>query len=276
LLRGDPKLVAILVTSLIVSTLAVLTVFRISQPDDLSCLTNDYPDLFVKESAQKGIETSFSFSAISGRELEELELRFSVLYERSPPFDTADWQPDEADTLEDVVPHLPAVAMMKSEVSSLGGESEVLRKEVDINGTPYDGLFFDFSRFMGIFDGDQMLSRYISMYAILKKGSTVRFFEGRTGFFLAQDDVVEYLSISAAGNKTEYVGERVAEAPLGILRYADLPKDSKISVIYEVLADLESIPEIVPGAKDRLLLQMTKGYADGDLALFVANPVPLG
>lgn len=276
MLRADPRLVAIVITSLVVSTLVVLTVFRISQPDDLACLTNDYPDLFVKESAQKGIETSFSFSAISGRALEELELRFSVLYERSPPFDTVDWQPDESATLDDVVIHLPAVEMMKSEVSSLGGEFEVLRKEVDINGTRYDGLFFDFSRFMGIFDSDAMLSEHISMYAVLKRGREVRFFEGRTGFFLAQDDVIEYISISVAGNKTEYVGEAVGEAPFGILRCPRLPKDSKVSVIYEVLSELESIPEIVPGAKDRVLLQIVKGYADGDLALFVANPIPVG
>ncbi len=167
MLRADPRLVAIVITSLVVSTLVVLTVFRISQPDDLACLTNDYPDLFVKESAQKGIETSFSFSAISGRALEELELRFSVLYERSPPFDTVDWHPDESATLNDVVLHLPSVEMMKSEISSLGGEFEVLRKEVDINGTRYYGLFFDFSRFIGIFDSDAMLSKHISMYAVL-------------------------------------------------------------------------------------------------------------
>jgi len=274
--RSDPRLVAIVITSLVVSTLAVLTIFRLPQPDDLALLTNDYPDVFVKESAQKGIETSFALSAISGRDLSELELRFSVLYERLPPFDPVDWQPEESSSLEDVALHLPAITLMKSEVTSLGGEYEVLRKQVAINGTVYDGLFFDFSRFMGVFDDDATLSRYISMYGVLKKGTEVRFFEGRTGFFLAQDEVVEYLSIAVAGNKTEYVGEQVRMAPFGIVRQGPLRKNSKVSVIYEVLSRLESLPEIVPGARNLVLLQVAKGYADGDLALFVVNPIPLG
>jgi hypothetical protein len=82
--------------------------------------------------------------------------------------------------------------------------------------------------------------------------------------------------ISHNDEKTEYLGRDVRDAPYGILRYPDIGKDDTITVIYEVLSQVDQVPEIPLGTKDRFILQMIKGYADGDLALVLVNGVPMG
>jgi hypothetical protein len=129
---------------------------------------------------------------------------------------------------------------------------------------------------LGIFNGDEELSRWTTIFIVMKRGDSVRFFKGRTGFFLSQDEVVKYLMISHNDEKTEYLGRDIPDAPYGILRYPDIGKDDTITVIYEVLSQVDQVPEIPLGAKDRFILQMIKGYADGNLALVLVNGVPMG
>jgi hypothetical protein len=271
----DKRLGVILAVAVILSTLIVLTIFRAREPDDLTVLRNKFPELFIKESAQKGIDISFSFAAISGRASRELELRFSILYEGPPRYDDDAWMP-EGMALTEIVSHIPMIADLESRVDAMGGEVEVLEEEVEVNGTLYEGVFYDFSRFLGLFNGDWELSRWISMFAVLKKGDQVRFFQGRTGFLLEQEEVVEYLTISHGENKTDYVGANKGDAPNGILRYSDYGKDEKVSVLFGVQADTDSIMEIPMGASDRLILQIIKGYTDASLSAFIVNGFPGG
>ena len=269
----DPKLLVLMLIIVILSTLTVITIFRASEPEDLMCLGNRYPEIFVKESAQKGVETSFSFSVISGRDLGELELRFSILYEKTPSYDPADWEPDEKTSLKELASHIPVIATLESELDLLGIQYEVLERVVEVNGTSYDAVLYDFGRFMGLFSDGRSLSQATAVFAVLGKDDDTRFFQGRTGFFLEQDQVVEYLTIARGENRTEYID--LGDAPFGIMRYADVEKDEKISVAFDVQAEIDLIPEI-SGAGDQLLLQIIKGYVDGDMALLITNGIPVG
>lgn len=271
----DPRLATIMAVAVILSTLIVLTIHNAAKPEVITNLRNNYPEVFVKESVQKGIETSFSFAAISGRNLKELELRFAILYEEPPVCSPKDWQPVEGTSLEEVVSHIPIIGAVGSKVTGFGGEFEKVERIMEVNGTRYEVVLYDFSRFLGLFSGDEELSRWTSLFAVLKNEEEVRFFEGRTGFFLEQQNVVEYLMTSHGENRTEYLGKGLEGAPFGILRYTDFGKDEKVSTIFEVLADVEAIPEI-PLGKNRLLLQVIQGYADGQLSLFIVNGIPVG
>jgi len=273
--RFDPRLPTILLICVILSTLVVLTIFKAPHPKDLTCLSNRYPEIFVRGSAQKGIETSFSFGVVSGRDLREMTLRFAVLYEEPPIYDESGWTPGEETSLEEVAAHIQVIADLRSSVSSLGGDYEVIEREVELNGTLYDALQYDFAGFMGIFNDDGALSRHISTYMILKNGKDTRLFQGRTGFFLDQERTVQYLSISVKQNQTEYLPSGMHAASFGTIRCEGFGKNQKVSVAYEVLADESALPEVPPAA-GRWLLQVVKGYADGRLALFTANPIPIG
>ena len=273
--RVDPRLSTVLLICVILSTLFVVTIFKAPRPKDLTCVSDRYPEIFVRGSAQKGIETSFSFGVISGRDLREMTLQFAVLYEGPPIYDESGWIPAEETPLEEVASHIQIIADLRSAVSSLGGDYEVIQQAVELNGTLYDAIQYDFAGFMGIFNGDEALSQHVSTYVILKKGQSTRLFQGRTGFFLDQGRTVQYLSISVNRNKTEYLPSGMHAAPFGTIRCEEFAKNQKVSVTYEVLADEAVLPE-VPPVEGRWLLQIVKGYADGRLALFIANPIPLG
>ncbi len=271
----DPKLSAMLTICVILSTLAVITVFKAQQPEELACLRNRFPEVFVRDSAQKGIETSFSFGVMSGRDLRRMELKFFMFYEEPPTYNEKGWTPGNETTLEEVVSRIPAIADLCSAVSSLGGEYEVLERQVELDGVSYEAMQYDFSSFLGTFNDDRTLSCHVSIYMVLKKGTSIRCFQGRNGFFLDQEGTIQYLSISVDENRTEYYPSKMGAAPPGILRYDDFHRNQKVAVIYEVLADDSVLPEAPPIA-GRSLLQVVKGYADGSLALFLVNPIPMG
>ena len=272
--RIDPRLAAIMGSAVILSTLVVLTIFRAAQPDEITLLRSKCPEVFVKESAQKGVDTSFSFGAITGRNMRMLELRFHLLYEEPPPYE-AGWQPDEGTDLDEIASHIPIIASLVERIDELGGDYEIMETDLEINGTEYRAHIYDFSRFLGIFNEDDDLSLWVSSFAVLKRDLQVRFFKGRTGFFLDQAAVLDYLMLSYNDEKAEYLPSDMANAPCGIMSFTDVEKDDKISVIFEVLASYDEIPEIPLGKPERALLQLVKGYADGELSLVVINDVAM-
>ena len=273
--RVDARLVAIMASAVILSTLVVATVFRAARPEEITVLRSKCPEVFVKDSTQKGIDTSFSFGAIAGRDMKELELRFNLLYEEPPTYEEG-WEPDERTDLDEIVSRIPIIASLIERVAALGGDYERIERDLEINGTWYQAQIYDFSRFLGIFSDDDALSMWVSSFAVLKRGSRVRFFKGRTGFFLDQADVLDYLMISYNEDKTEYLASEMGKAPYGIMVHEDAEKDDKVSVIFEVLVSYEEIPEIPLGKPERALLQLVKGYADGNLSLVLVNDVALG
>jgi len=272
----DRRLAAILGIAVILSTLLVLTIFNAKRPADITLLRTGCPEIFVKESAQKGIDTTFSFAAVSGRDLRELDLRFSVLYEKAPTYAPEGWQPSSNVSLEEIASHIPSISILKSKINGFGGEFNTVERKVEVNGTAYDVLFYDFSPFMALFCDDRDLSQWTSMFALLRRGDELRFFEGRSGFFLDQANSVKYLMVARGENKTEYVGKKVANGPFGILKYQDYPKNEQVSVIFEVMVSSDALPELPMGAKGQLLLQVIQGYADGSEKLFRVNGIPMG
>lgn len=273
----DPRLVSILVTAVILSTLIVLTIFEFEETEDILLLRNQYPEIFVKKSAQKGVDTSFSFAVISGRKLGEMELRFASLYEKEPGYDWSELTSEPTADVVDFAEHIKTIEVMRERTESLGGSPEIIVRSLVINETRYDAVLYDFSRFLGLFcNSVQELSEWPSLFLVLKANRTVRYFEGRTGFFLGAPQTLDYLLISKDGNRSEYIGFDLESAPIGILRYEDLEKDQKISVIFEVQVEVEELPEIPLGATERLVIQVVEGYADGNLTLLQVKGIPIG
>ncbi len=272
----DSRLYTILAVAVIMSTLVVATIFRADKPEEIAILRNKKPEMFIKEAAQKGVESSFSFSCISGREMGQMELRFSVLAEKEPIYDP-DWVPGEETSAAETANHIVTLVSILSTMERLGAEPPIIQRAMEVNGTEYDAAIYDFSRILELFCSSRRgLSKSISVFAVLKKGEEVRYFEGRTGFFLDQVNSLDYLTVRRGENRSEYVGDELEDSPFGILRYSDFPKDEEISVIFEVQVEVDAIPEIPLGVTDRLVLQMIQGYADGDLSMFVLNGMPVG
>ena len=272
----ERRLASILAVAVILSTLLVFTVFRVSKPQELTVLRNSYPDFFVKEAAQKGVDLVFSFGVVSGRKIHDLQLRFYSLYEVPVVFLPSDWEPDEATPLQEVASHIPSISFLLMKAKDMNWEVHPERTEVEANSTSYDAVVYDFSRLLGIFCDDRTLSGSISVFAILRRGKELRLFEGSTGFFLSQENVVNYVTITVGENKTDYVGKRVRNAPFGILRFADFPKDRKLAVIFEVDVASDQLPQIPMGESNRMLIQLISGYADGSRKICILNPIPIG
>jgi hypothetical protein len=167
----DPRLVTILVASLIVSTLLVATIIRHDE-EPLLLLDNEFPEAIDRVAV---MDLGLTFSLMATRDLERLELRFSCLYERDPEVYIS--LPISMDVI-------PNVARLMQEIELLDGEVGAIEGTAMIDNQVYDAMIMDFSLFLENFNDEPMLVEVPLIFAILTRDEEVRYFEGSPGFFL--------------------------------------------------------------------------------------------
>ncbi len=270
--RIDPRLITIMVSSVILSTLIVLTLIEPKEEDALLLLGNEYPEAFLKRPYSLGMDTGLSYVFMATKDFEEVELRFSSLYEKDPgvnlsmPVNPSD---------------VPVIARLQKEVAGLGGEMEVIEASADVGDAIYDSVLIDFSRFMEAFNDDAAISSLPLVFAFLTRGGEVRYFEGSPGFFLDAEENLDYLSTACNEEKLEYFREgqmlredapKISEAPRdGVLVYEDVEMDDRFTVTLHFDMVEDALRHIVEWSPDTHMMELVRGYVDGKLELILLN-----
>jgi hypothetical protein len=274
--RMDPRLVTIMVSCVILSTLLVVSIVRPAEEAPLLLLSNEFPEAIPKRPNSIGLESEISYVIMATRDFEEVEIRHTCLWEKDPGIDLPP-NPEPAS--------LPIVQRLEAEVEALGGEMEVIELRVELSGKEYTGKVADFSRFLEAFNEGDSLSALPLTFVILTHGDDTRYFEGSPCFFLEEEFTLDYLSLSRGENKTEYfqegqmMGETlgISEAPAGgILTFRDVSRDERFSTILQVDIPEDALRQITEWTPEVHLLELVRCHGDGRLVLTIANPFTRG
>lgn len=269
--RMDPRLVAILLSSVILSTLLVLTLIKPMEEQALLILGNEYPEAIPKRPYSMGLENELSYVVMATREFEEVELRFSSLYEKDPGINVS----TPVDPMD-----FPLIRDLHERVGAIGGEVEFLETSAEIGGEDWDARVVDFSTFLEYFNDEASLSVLPTVYVILSRGGEVRYFEGSSTFFLEALENIDYISTARNDEKVEYFeeGQMIGEGLVisdssrdGILRYEDVIRDERFSVTLQMDIPEDSLRQILDWTPDDHFIELVQGYADGKRELLIIN-----
>jgi hypothetical protein len=271
--RIDPRLIAILVSSVILSTVLVLTLIKPRGEQALILLGNEFPESIPKRPYSIGLENELSYVVMATRDFEEVELRFSSLYEKDPGVNVSD-------PLE-----YPLISDLLTRIGALGGEVDVLETTAELGGEEYDATVIDFSGFLGYFNDETSLSVLPTVFVILSKGDETRYFEGSSTFFLDQLENMNYLSTARNEEKIEYFkeGQMLKEGLVisdaerdGILRYEDVRRDERFSVTLQIDIFEDGLRQILTWTPDQHFIELVQGYSDGKRELVIINVIARG
>lgn len=269
--RMDPRLVAILISSVILSTLLVLSMIKPGGEKALLLLGNEYPEAIPKRPYSIGLENELSYVIMATREFELVEMRFSSLYEKDPGINIS----TPVDPME-----FPMVRNLNDRIEALGGEVEVLDATAEIGDEEWDARIIDFSTFLEYFNNEVSLSVLPTVYVILSREGEVRYFEGSSTFFLEGLENVDYISTARNEEKVEYFeeGQMIGGGPVisdsshdGILRYEDVERDERFSVTLQMDIEEDGLRQILDWTPDDHFIELVQVYADGSRELLVMN-----
>jgi len=267
----DPRLVAILLSSVILSTLLVLTLIKPRGEQPLLLLGNEYPEAIPKRPYSIGLENELSYVIMATREFELVEMRFSSLYEKDPGINVS----TPVDPME-----FPVVAELNDRVEALGGEVEVIEATADIGGEEWDARIIDFSTFLEYFNDDVSLSVLPTVYMILSREDEIRYFEGSSTFFLDGMENIDYISTARNEEKLEYFeeGQMISGGLVvsnssrdGVLRYEDVERDERFSVTLQMDIEEDGLRQILDWTPDEHFVELVQVYADGTRELLIIN-----
>ena len=274
--RIDPRLVAILVSSVILSTLLVLTLIKPRGEQALLLLGNEYPEAIPKRPYSIGLANELSYVVMATREFEEVEFRFSSLYEKDPGVNVS----TPVDPME-----FPMIAILDERIRALGGSVVALETSAEVGGEEYDATVIDFSGFLEYFNDEVSLSALPTVYVILSKEGDIRYFEGTSAFFLDAVENINYLSTSRNEDKVEYFkeGQMLKEGLVisdskrnGILKYDDVQRDERFSVTFQIDIQEDGLRQILDWSPEAHFIELVQGYADGSRELVLLNVISRG
>lgn len=277
--RIDPRLVTIMVSAVILSTLLVATLTGSRGEESLLVLGNEYPEAIVKRSSSIGIDSSFSFTFMATHDFEKVVLRFSSLWEKDLGMNLS--QPISPMSMD----IFPSIDLMGRQVALLGGEAEIIEETVEIDDRSYDATIIDFSRFLEVFTDSSMLSKLPLTFVILVRDDEIRYFEGYPCFFMDAPNTLEYLTTSRNEEKQEYFRagrmlkqvSDISSAPLdGVLVYQDVARDERFSVAFNIDIPEDGLRQIVQWYPDVHVMELVRGYVDGELETILIDVVPRG
>jgi hypothetical protein len=276
LARIDPRLVAILVSSVILSTLLVLTLIKPRGEQALLLLGNEYPEAIPKRPHSIGLANELSYVVMATREFEEVELRFSSLYEKDPGINVS----TPVDPME-----FPMIATLDERVKYLGGEVVRLETTAEVGGVEFEATIIDFSDFLEYFNDEVSLSVLPTVYVILSRDGEVKYFEGSSTFFLDAVENINYLSTARNEEKIEYFkeGQMLKEGLVisdskrdGVLTYEDVQMDERFSVTFQIDIEEDGLRQILDWTPDAHFIELVQGYADGSRELVLLNVISRG
>ncbi len=269
--RVDRRLVSIMLSAVILSSLLVFTFVKPRGEASILVLTNRHPEVIVKKAASKGIDSEFSVTLMATVPFDVLELKFYTLFERTLPPNLTN-----PESLEEI----PRVSMMVKIAKDLGWEPEVIETEGQLGDETYDLYVMDFSDLLATFNNASMLSAVPLVFALVRNASSVRYLEGYAGFFPEANRTLEYISISRGEKKWEQyrrrvpreTGLKIGGLPLdGRIIFENVSRDEQVSVTFDVDIPDECLPEVVEWSSQVLAMEVVIVKGDGDIATVIAD-----
>ncbi len=276
LARIDTKLVAIIVSCIVLSTLVVITIIRPKGEDLLLLLGNEHPEALLKRPGSIGLDSGLTYSIMATSDLERLDLRFFSLYEKDLGLNLS--KPIDLD-------EYPIISALMEKASLVGGEPEITDGTAMIGEIGYDAKVIDFSGFLSIFCEPSLISSLPVTFMLLSDGEELRYFEGSPGFFLDGEENLDYLAYSRNEEKSEFFregtmikgGPTISDAPLdGVLSFDDVRADERFSATFSVDMETDALRQLVEWTPDVHLAEVLKGHADGSLELLLINVMARG
>ncbi len=272
----DPRLVTIMISCVILSSLLVVTLIVPKAEEALVLLGNEFPGAILKEAAARGLEARFALALMASRDFDRVEIRVSALYQK--PFEG---NISAAPSLED----LPSVIRFRDHVQALGARPTEIRTNAEINGTVYDAIIMDFSMCLEPFTDASMRSTLPLVFVLLTRPGEAIFFEGSPCFFMDPLTTLEYVEIRRSEDSREYhrsgkllkPGLDMSGIPMdGVLVFEGVREDERFGVSFLVDIPADGLPQIVSWRPDVYMMELIQAYADGGLELVLVNIAPRG
>jgi hypothetical protein len=274
----DKRMAGLALVSLILATLIMITIARENVEAPIEVFQNEFPPQMASG------RSTFRFALVARESFENVQIRFSILWEKSPEFKELVDPGKEFNTsskAEDVLDNIVKLSWLRNETSLLRIEPEVFDLTVNLgDGAPDRILIHDYSSIIDSLSGRQaMLGAPLTYAAILDENGEEYYMEGASGFFVNPTENVLSLMISRNDQEQNYFpidqiweGSNrlpIQEAPEGgILDYADVEKDDRFNVIFTT-ENRDKPPGfgfvLGPDKKDFGYIQMIRVYLDGEL-----------
>jgi len=276
-LKIDKRIAGLAMVSVILSTLIMITIARERIEKPLQILKNDYPAVI-----EQGRKSTFSFAAVSRKGFEDLQLRFSMLSQKTLKFNEMldpRKEYNATDDPEDVLNNVVKLSWLKNQTSQLGIGPEKFNQTLFFKGTECKMVIWDYSGVLESLSGKKLVLDIPLIYAaIIDENGEAYYFEGGSTFFFNPQDNIISLSISHNTNETGYLPDDqirqgtklpLSQAPKGgVLDYKSVDKDDTFTIIFTI--DPEKLPSgfgFAP-SPNRLgisVVQVIRAYLDGEL-----------
>lgn len=262
----DRRIIGLALVSLIISALVVFSLAKEVTDQPFEIIRNEFPS--------PG-ETIFTFALVAREDIENLQLRFSVIYPRilraeevvDPEFfevvhqDIGGYQITPGSGPEDVLGNIRRLPWFWEEMDDQGISPDSDTRTVRIGRSEYDLLFHDYSRIMDhILGTNETASLQLVHGALVNSTGHCFYMDGGSAF---SPGTVKLLSISHNERKASYVPDvQVSEgseelplstAPHGVVEFESVKRDDTVSVVINI--------EPYGG----FVLQIIRVYTDGEL-----------
>jgi hypothetical protein len=265
----ESRLGGIIIVVLVLSAAAVFTIATLTvQEASVVMLQNDFPSRLTRVDTE-GKRMTFAHGFRAGRDLAEIEIRFSILHPSPDPFasdngSSLDSHPD-AEIVEDLLGE-----------GWLITDSIVAEVDEELNGTLY---FCDLGRSIQPFSDSRSTNYLASAFCrIVDKAGEETYFRGVSDFFYDREDTIEHLVVARQGNETSFTSgpsgsTGLTDAPKGgLVTVTDVRKGEMLVVEFSVVPHPDHLPEKAwdPNYGQKVI-QVIRVYADGELVLVQIN-----
>jgi hypothetical protein len=276
MVKFDRGFLGVLLIAVVISTI-VMGFVTVEKFDlGIEIIKNKYP-LSIKTSEQS--RQTFVLNVIARKAYQRVRIKFGVLRRMDPPFMDPNVTERPDVSLHYLASQITPIrtCLSISKASPVGFQNETL--EVDVNGTEYTGLFYDFGQIISAGQENLDLSSAPTCYLLWRDGDgNLTYYQGSSDFFLNRNESLESLTISYNDEETNYRSSKdpaggdiptVAEAPsVGIVTYDEVKKDDRMYVMFAV--NSLSVPE------HKGIVQVIRVYGNGELVDYVTNFISAG
>ena len=267
------RLGGLIIIVLVLSAAAVYTMAVLKGEENaIEMLQNDYPERLINPD-REGRRFTFSHGFVMRRDIVELEIRFSFLH-YSPPPGTGENASGFENYLE-----------VESVRNLIGGDllvKDEYEAEFDDHPSPNTIRILDLSRSITPFSPTDSADSIASVFAYKREenGVNLTYYRGISDFFYDREYNVDYIVIARGDNETMYSsggepGATIADAPEGgVVVFSDMKKGDVAVIEFSIFPLIDHMPERTWNKNyGRKIIEVVRAYADGELAISVANTV---
>jgi hypothetical protein len=272
MVKIDRRFIGVLLIAVVISTLIMSFVTIEKAKTGVEIIKNKYPPS-IQTAVQK--RHSFVVNVIARKPFEEVKLKFAALRKMDPPFSDPSILNESDATLDEIAAEITPIktCLSAGKTSPVGFGREII--EVDVNGSHFDALLYDFGEVVAAGQSLTDISFAPTSYLLWRDDDgNLTYYQGSTDFFLNRNESMESLVVSLNDNETTYRSAKgatgsmdiptIAEAPrLGTVRYPKVEKDDRMYVMFAV--NSLSVPA------HEGMIQIIRVYGNGDMIAYEVN-----